>query len=340
MTLSFVGIGLGTPGYLTKAAEEQLKSSEIVYVDTYTSNVEDGLINYLREIVKGRVVNADRDLLENKMRDIVKEAMVKEVCIAVPGDPFIATTHSALREEAHKLGIREKIVFGVSAYTAAISLSGLHVYKFGKSASIPLTADVNQVRQAYYTLLENQSRGLHTLLFLDTKEGGLKAGKALELLLKVEQEEGRKVLKNETLVIAVARIGYEDTAITAGRIEQIISYSLPPTPHMLIFPGELHFTEREAVKNYVLDVGDVEKHAPANYVKERVLKYLEKTRRVLQKVREQNIDEGFCSYVETYVEDSLNFLMSGDYVNSLLAIGYAEGLLDALRLMGTVKFEW
>jgi len=338
--LLFVGMGLGPLRYLTKAAEEYLRSSEVVYVDTYTSKVERELMSYIREIVKGRLIAADRDLLENRMKEIVEEARVKNVCIAVPGDPFIATTHVALREEARKLKVGEEIVFGVSAYTSAISLSGLHVYKFGKSASIPLTDDINQVRQSYYTLLENQSRGLHTLFFLDTKDGGLRAGKALELLLKVENEEGRGVVRSGTLVIVVARIGYDDATITAGRLENLINHTLPPPPHMLIFPGELHFTEKEVIKFYALNADDVERHAPVNYIRDRVLKYVEKTRRVLQEVRGQDVGEEFCNYVEAYVDDSKNFLTSGDYVNSLLAIGYAEGLLDALRLLGVVRFEW
>jgi len=41
-----------------------------------------------------------------------------------------------------------------------------------------------------------------------------------------------------------------------------------------------------------------------------------------------------------YYEDAKYFQEKKDYITGLVAIAYSEGLLDALRLLGCVKFSW
>ncbi len=43
---------------------------------------------------------------------------------------------------------------------------------------------------------------------------------------------------------------------------------------------------------------------------------------------------------ECYLDDAVRFLREGKTRTSLIAISYSEGLLDALRILGLVKFEW
>ena len=45
-------------------------------------------------------------------------------------------------------------------------------------------------------------------------------------------------------------------------------------------------------------------------------------------------------YVRAYVEDAKYYKAQKRFETSLTSIAYCEGLLDALRLLGTVKFEW
>jgi FAD synthetase len=42
----------------------------------------------------------------------------------------------------------------------------------------------------------------------------------------------------------------------------------------------------------------------------------------------------------TYLEDAKYFKNEGKFEVSLTSVAYCEGLLDALRLLGAVKFEW
>ena len=41
-----------------------------------------------------------------------------------------------------------------------------------------------------------------------------------------------------------------------------------------------------------------------------------------------------------YLEDAKYFKSQGKLETSLTSVAYCEGLLDALRLLGAVKFEW
>jgi FAD synthetase len=46
------------------------------------------------------------------------------------------------------------------------------------------------------------------------------------------------------------------------------------------------------------------------------------------------------SYAAAYLEDAKYYKAQGKFETSLTSIAYCEGLLDALRLIGAVKFEW
>lgn len=42
----------------------------------------------------------------------------------------------------------------------------------------------------------------------------------------------------------------------------------------------------------------------------------------------------------SYVDDARHYLEKEDYYNAMATVAYAEGLLDALRIMGLVDFSW
>ncbi|MEM1964553.1 MAG: diphthine synthase [Candidatus Caldarchaeum sp.] len=339
MVLLLVGGGLGGRGSLTYDAEKALRECDIVYVDTYTSIWSDDLLVYVKNIVR-KLVMADRKTLEDDASRIVNEARENVVGVLCPGDPLIATTHAALWELAARRNVQVKIVNGVSIVSASISVTGLHVYKFGKLATVPKSDNVDMHFQALVTLEENLSRGLHTLLLLDTASGGLTAAEAVEKLLHAAEQTGKKVISGDTLSIVIARLGSENASVKAGLAKDIVKLSLPPPPHSLIIPSSLHFTEREIVKTYAIGPEVLEKAVILNPFASRMHRYVEKCRNILNHVLQQKRFEQYVNYVKNYVDDAEKFMLSGDMVDSLLSIGYAEGLLDALRLMKEVDFKW
>ncbi|MGO8807356.1 MAG: DUF357 domain-containing protein [Candidatus Bathyarchaeia archaeon] len=46
------------------------------------------------------------------------------------------------------------------------------------------------------------------------------------------------------------------------------------------------------------------------------------------------------SWAADYLEDAKYYKVQGKFETSLTSVAYCEGLLDALRLLGAVKFEW
>jgi FAD synthetase len=46
------------------------------------------------------------------------------------------------------------------------------------------------------------------------------------------------------------------------------------------------------------------------------------------------------SYAKDYLEDAKYYKAQGNLETSLTSVAYCEGLLDALRLIGSVNFEW
>jgi len=55
------------------------------------------------------------------------------------------------------------------------------------------------------------------------------------------------------------------------------------------------------------------------------------------RVREVN---AVVDLAKNYLSDAKHFLGSSQPANSLASVCYAEGLLDALRLLGLVVFKW
>ena len=71
---------------------------------------------------------------------------------------------------------------------------------------------------------------------------------------------------------------------------------------------------------------------------EKVLKELQHTKAAIQ-ISEQKTAE-VLRWAEDYLEDARYYKSAGKLETSLTSVAYCEGLLDALRLLGAVKFEW
>jgi hypothetical protein len=71
---------------------------------------------------------------------------------------------------------------------------------------------------------------------------------------------------------------------------------------------------------------------------EKVMKEMQRTKAPLN-VSEECVDN-ILGYVTAYLEDAKYYKAQKRFETSLTSIAYCEGLLDALKLMGAVKFEW
>jgi hypothetical protein len=71
---------------------------------------------------------------------------------------------------------------------------------------------------------------------------------------------------------------------------------------------------------------------------EKVLKELQRTKSAVT-VTPKSVND-ILSYVTNYLEDAKYYKAQKNFETSLTSIAYCEGLLDALKLLGAVKFEW
>ena len=79
-----------------------------------------------------------------------------------------------------------------------------------------------------------------------------------------------------------------------------------------------------------------------------VSKYIASAEKVLSEMRQTRgsimMDEESISrvveYVSAYLEDAKYYKAQKKLETSLTSVAYCEGLLDALRLLGAVNFEW
>ena len=71
---------------------------------------------------------------------------------------------------------------------------------------------------------------------------------------------------------------------------------------------------------------------------EKVLKEMQRTEGAVT-VDEAGVDE-ILGYVTAYLGDAKYYKVQKKFETSLTSVAYCEGLLDALRLLGAVKFEW
>ena len=71
---------------------------------------------------------------------------------------------------------------------------------------------------------------------------------------------------------------------------------------------------------------------------EKVLNDLQRTRAQVS-VSEEDVAK-VLRWASNYLEDAKYYKAQGKFETSLTSVAYCEGLLDALRLLGAVKFEW
>ena len=244
-----VGLGLHDEMGVSLRGLEEIRTADAVFVELYTSLLSSFSLDRLERISGKRpVVLSRKDLEEKNAEAVLKAAGEGTTVLLVPGDSLIATTHVALRLEAEKHGIRTRIVHAASIISAAIGLSGLHNYKFGRSVTIPFPENFSET--PYEVVAQNRKLGLHTLCLLDIKmeeNRCLSISEGLELLLKIETKRREKATTMNTLAVGIARAGSHDPTVKAGSVSELLRYDFGEPPQCLIFPGNLHFMEAEAL---------------------------------------------------------------------------------------------
>ncbi|KAJ0739186.1 putative diphthine synthase [Helianthus annuus] len=263
--------GLGDEKDITLRGLEAVKKSQKIYIESYTSLLSFGIsedgISTLEKLYGKALIVADREMVEEKVDDMLLEAREFDVAFLVVGDPFGATTHSDLVVRAKKMDVEVKVIYNASVMNA-VGVCGLQLYRYGETVSLPFFTETWRPDSFYEKIQKNRGLGLHTLCLLDirVKEPSLESlcrgkkqyeppsfmtiGVAIDQLLEVEQLRGESAYNEDTLCVGFARLGSENQMVVAGSMKQLRTVDFGPPLHCLTIVGKTHPVEEEMLDFY------------------------------------------------------------------------------------------
>lgn len=241
--LYLIGLGLYDEKDVTLRGLETAKSCQEVYIELYTSKWL-GKAN-LEKLLGRKIVELERKDLEEGSAKIIEEARMKDIAILVPGDPLSATTHIILVSEAQQKGVDIRIVHAPSIFSA-VAATGLSLYKFGKTCTIPREQDGYAPTSFYDVIVENLRTGSHTLVLLDIGDSPMTVREALERLDAAEKEHKKGVMRADMMLVA-AHFGETETILYTDSAKlQTVNL---PTPSVLVVPADLNDVEKELLES-------------------------------------------------------------------------------------------
>lgn len=243
--LYIVSLGLFDEKDISLRGADALKKCRRIFIETYTSSIK---IDFaaIEKIAGKKIELLDRKGVEESGA-ILESAKSCDTAFIVPGDALSATTHHQVVFEARKAGILVEIIHGSSIFSA-IAETGLSLYKFGMTVSLPRPQENYFPTSPYTNILENKKRGLHTLILLDI---GMTAKEGIGILLELEKKLKKKLFAEKTKLVAVAHLG-EKSTIKYGTVDDLKNAEMGAMPHTLILPGDMHFSEDEFVSQFAI----------------------------------------------------------------------------------------
>ena len=273
MVLYLIGLGLCNEKDITVKGLEYIKQSDYIYMEYYTSML--GIdSSKLEEYYGKKIILADREMIEIGFdKEILEKAKTSKVSLLVVGDPFSATTHIDLYLRCIHEGVKVEVVNNASILNS-IGITGLSLYRFGETVSIPFFTEKWRPYSFYDKICRNYKNDLHTLILLDIKvkeisEENLAKGKkiyekprfmtvnqALDELLEASEKsetiiENKGLINEDNLCYGVARIGSENQIVKAGKIKDIIKFDFGKPLHSVVLCAKtLSSIEKEVVEFY------------------------------------------------------------------------------------------
>lgn len=336
--LYFVGLGISGTKSIPIEVVKIIQEADFVYLEAFTSPISQIHEEEIKNMVNGNFKIAKRWLVEDG-QEILKASKSSIVVLLSYGDPYIATTHIELRTRAKLENIETKTIHSASAITSMIGDAGLQFYKVGRVVTI-----MNEKKSTitpYTVIFKNLTQGLHSVILLEYNQDEkyfLDPKHAISNLLDVEKEQKRSVLNNDTFAIIASRIGFETQKIISGKFGNLLKTDFGEPPHSIIITGKLHFTESDAINvlTECLDKPSDNSSKIKSTSVQMIEKYVPMVRKELEEIKPLYNDSKEFQEVfenaELYIDDAENFLKQGKDENAVLSIGYADGLVDALRI--------
>ena len=336
--LWFVGLGISGTQSIPIEVVKIIQEADFVYLEAFTSPISKQYEDEIKNMVNGSFKIAKRWLVEDG-REILKTSKSSTVVLLSYGDPYVATTHIELRTRAKLENIETSTIHSASAITSMTGEAGLQFYKVGRIVTI--MNEKKSIITPYTAIFKNLIQGLHSVILLEYNQDEnyfLDPKDAISSILDVEKEQKRNVVNKNTFAIVASRIGFKTQKITSGKFSNLLKVDFGEPPHSIIITGKLHFTESDAINvlTECLDKPSDNSTRIKSTSVQMIEKYVPMVRKALEEIRPLYNDSKEFQEVfenaELYINDAENFLKQGKDENAVLSIGYADGLVDALRI--------
>ena len=264
--LTFIGLGLYDERSITVEGQEELATVDHAFAEFYTSRLLGATVQDLEAYHDLDIDVRDRPGVEQDPEPILEAAADGHAAFLTAGDTMISTTHTDLRLRAHDRGIDTRVIHGVTAQTAASSLTGLQNYRFGKAATLPFPyahGGDGVPDSVIETIEANRERGLHTLVYLDIKVGDVPAvgrdgagtstgddgdGDHEEYMTADTAAAMLAEDWKDVLGVVVARAGSPEPVVAADQLSVLGERGFGAPLHLLVIPGNLHHVEADALQ--------------------------------------------------------------------------------------------
>lgn len=246
--LYLVGIGL-TKGDLSLKAIEECKKCDL-FVDRYTSFVDDDRLEFLTEMFEKPIKILDRAALEERLPELLKIAKEKDIAIFVGGDPLVATTHKITFIEAKKANVQVKVIHSVSAIVAMMGECGLDFYRFGQICTISKWVKHYSPTSFYETIQRNLKNDLHSIVLLDfdaAKGSSLELKEAIGIIEEAEKQYKGKIFDDNTIIFVMHKVTLEDSQKMLTTVKQAKKLTFANGPTTIIIPAKLSDVEKEVL---------------------------------------------------------------------------------------------
>jgi len=244
---------------------EVLRKCSEIYLENYTS-ASNFSLKQLEKLVGKKVRVLDREHVET-VKPFFNNAKSRNVALLVYGDALSATTHTEILQTAKKNKIKVEVLHGPSILTA-VADTGLSLYKFGKTGSVPFWLENFKPESFFDILDDNQKIQAHTLFLLDLKPeqnqfihqnskknfavsspnplAMMTIKQAIDILLKIARKRKSNLFTANTLCVGCSQLGTEKQIIKSGTAKELMNKRFG-TPACLIIPGKLADYEKEVL---------------------------------------------------------------------------------------------
>ncbi len=241
LTNMFNLISLGmTKESISAEALQALKKSDKIYLETYTVDFPysiqelENTINNLNSKSQ-KIIPLKRENVESE--EILKNAKQENISLLIYGDCLSATTHTQLILACKNQNIKYKIFHNASILTT-ISNTGLSLYKFGKTTSMPSWAKNYKPTSFIKYIKDNQKIKAHSLILTDI---GLELKSSIEQLKESTKKENYQLPKK---IIIISNVGTQNEKIFYNTISNLKEKEISK-PFCIIIPSDLSEHEKE-----------------------------------------------------------------------------------------------